>query len=83
MWKTIERDGYPDPGVECFVWAPGWSKPMMAEAFHMGDLRGFSNSAGGLGDPVNDATHWLPLGYPPIPEAAPAAKPKRSATRAT
>lgn len=72
MWKTIEADGYPDAGTECFVWRDGMPKAKIAEAFASGDARGFSNAGGDV-----DATHWILLGYPPLPTTEPAAKPAR------
>ncbi len=73
MWKTIDADGYPPAGAECFVWAEGWAKSRIAEAH--ADPKGFSNASG----EVEGVTHWVLLGYPPIPasEEAPAPKPKR------
>lgn len=73
MWKTTEADGHPPAGTECYVWAPGWPKARLAEAFDTSDARGFSNAGG----EVEGVTHWLQHGYPPIPEEAPAAKPRR------
>lgn len=66
MWKTTAGDGFPDPGVECFVWAPGWPRARIGEAFTSGDAQGFSNTGGEL----EGVTHYLPLGYPPNPEEA-------------
>lgn len=72
MWKTIEADGHPPAGTECYVWAPGWPKAKLAEAFDASEARGFSNAFG----EIDGVTHWLPHGYPPNPEEAPV-KPAR------
>ena len=74
MWQTIDADGYPAAGTECFVWALGWPKVRIAEAFDCG-TRGFSNAGGEL----DGVTHWSLLEYPALPAAQ--SKPTRAKAR--